>query len=95
MSIKTSIKTKIATLAVAALVATGGVAASTQAAHAGSDGALIGAGILGAVVLGAAIAASSPPAYSYGYGYQPHRYCDWRPQYNAFGQFMGHARVCH
>ena len=80
MSIKTSsIKTKIAT--------------PTQAARADSSGGLIGAGLLGAGGIGAAIAASSPPAYAY--GYQPYRHCAWQPQYNVFGQFMGHARVCY
>lgn len=86
-----SIKTKIATLAIAALAVTGGIAATTQEAAAGPKGALA-AGLIGAAVVGTAIAASSP---SYAYGYRPHRHCRWVNQYNAFGYYVGKARVCH
>lgn len=93
MSIKTSLKTKIATLAVAALAITGSIAASTQAAHAGPKGKMIGAGLLGAAVVGTAIAASTAPVYAH--GYPSHRHCALKPQYNVFGHFVGHARVCY
>lgn len=93
MPVKSSLKTKIAALAVAALAITGSIAASTQAAHAGPKGNMIGAGLLGAAVIGTAIAASSAPTYAH--GYPPHRHCAWQPQYNVFGQFVGHTRVCY
>jgi hypothetical protein len=89
-----SIKTKIATLAIATLAITGSIAASTQDAHAGPKGKAIAAGLLGAAVVGTAIAASTAPGYGYGYGYG-HRHCSWQPQYNVFGQWVGNARVCH
>jgi hypothetical protein len=90
MEIIMSIKTKIATLAIAALAITGSFAASTQDAHAGPKGKAIAAGLLGAAVVGTAIAASTASGYGYG-----HRNCYWQPQYNVFGQWVGNARVCN
>lgn len=88
-----SIKTKIATLAIAALAVTGGIAATTQEAAAGPKGGAIAAGLIGAAVVGTAIAASTSPSYAY--GYRPHRHCNWVNQYNSFGYYVGKARVCH
>lgn len=88
-----SIKTKIATLAVAALAITGGIAASTETAHAGPKGKAIAAGLVGAAIVGTTFAAMSQPHY--GYGYHPVRHCAWKPRFNMYGHFIGHARVCH
>ena len=92
-----SIKTKIAALAVAALVVTGGVAASTQTAFAGGGGGGggnpglgLGVGLATGLFVGSAIAASQPSYLGY-----PVRRCWWQPQYNVFHQYMGSARVCN
>jgi hypothetical protein len=85
-----SVKTKIATLAIAALAITGSIAASTQSAHAGPKGKLIAGGLVGAAIVGTTIAAASQPHY----GYYPTRRCYWKPHFNIFGQFDGHVRVC-
>ncbi len=82
-----SIKTKIATLAVAALALTG----SFAAANAGPKVNPVAAGLLGAAVIGTTIAVASQPQYAYGPGY---RRCFWKPHYNMFGQVDGHIRVC-
>jgi hypothetical protein len=60
-----SVKTKIATLAIAALAITGSIAASTQSAHAGPKGKAIAAGLVGAAIVGTTIAAASQPHYGY------------------------------
>ena len=88
-----SIKTKIAALAVAALVVTGGVAATTQSAFAGgggNPGPALGVGLATGLIVGTAIAASQQPVYGY-----PVRRCYWQPQYNVFGQYIGNSRVCN
>jgi hypothetical protein len=88
-----STKTKIAALAVAAIVATGGIAATTQEAHAGGGGGPnpvgvgIGLGLMTAAVVGTAVAASQPHYY-------PVRRCGWTPQYNVFGQYVGSIQTC-
>jgi hypothetical protein len=76
-----SIKTKFAAVAVAALVATGSIAATTTSAqaHGFHPGWAIGAGLLGAAVLGSAIAASQPYPY---YGYAR---CGYVRQFDAWG----------
>ena len=66
-----SIKTKIATLALAALAVTGSIASSTTQAEAKGLGWGVGAGLVGAAIVGSAIAASNPYPY---YGY---RQCGW------------------
>ena len=83
-----SIKTKIATLAVAAIALTGSIAA----ANAGPKVNPVAAGLFGAAVIGTTIAVASQPHYVYPHR---HRHCQWKPQYNVFGQFVGHVRVCH
>lgn len=85
-----SIKTKIATLAIAALVVTGSIAATTQSAHAGPKVNPVAAGLVGAAIVGTTIAAATQPSY----GYYPVRRCYWKPHFNIFGQFDGHVRVC-
>ena len=87
-----SIKTKIAALAVAALALTGGIAATTQEAHAGPNniGLGIGLGLATAAVVGTTIAASQQPYHVY-----PVRRCGWQPQYNMFHQYIGSVRVCN
>ena len=86
-----SFKTKIATLAIAALAVTGSIAASTQSAHAGHKGKALAAGLFGAAIVGTTIVAASQP----GYGYYPHRrHCFLQPQYNIFHQFVGYQKVC-
>ena len=83
-----SIKTKIAAIALAALVTTGGVAATTSQAQAGYKGAGIGLGIAAGVLAGAAIASNG---YGYGYGY---RRCGWVRQYDAYGYYIGRVNTC-
>jgi len=75
-----SIKTKFAAVAVAALVAIGGIASTTTSAeaHGFHPGWAIGAGLVGAAVVGSAIAASQP--YPYGYGR-----CGYVRQFDAWG----------
>ncbi len=91
-----SIKTKIAALALAALAVTGGIAATSQPAHAGHNniGLGIAAGVLGAAVVGSAIAAGPGyygDGYGYGYGY---RRCGWVRQFDAWGNYIGKVRTC-
>lgn len=61
-----SIKTKIAALAVAALTLTGGIAATTQEAHAGKFHHHHGVGIGVGLAAGALFAAAASNAYAYG-----------------------------
>jgi hypothetical protein len=83
-----SIKTKIATLAVAALALTG----SFAAANAGPKINPVAAGLFGAAVVGTAVVAATTPSYAY--GYQSYRRCGWQPRYNVFGQYIGSVKVC-
>ena len=88
-----SIKTKIAAFAVAALTLTGGVAASTQQAHAGKfyhhhHGVGIGVGL----AAGALFAAAASNAYANDYGY---RRCGWVRQFDAYGNYIGRVRSCY
>lgn len=87
-----SIKTKIAAIAIAALTVTGGIAATSDQAHAGPNniGLGIGLGLATAAVVGTAVAASQQPYYAY-----PVRRCGWVPQYNVFHQYVGSVRVCN
>jgi hypothetical protein len=82
-----SIKSKIATIAIAALAVTSlavGSASAKPKFHP-VTGALIGA-----AVVGTAIAASSAP-----YGYYPHRrHCWMEPRQNMFGQVY-YVKLCH
>lgn len=89
-----SSKTKIAAVAVAALVLTGGIAATTQEARAGHRGAGIGFGIAAGALFGAALASNAygGPVYGYGYGY---RRCGWVRQFDAYGNYIGRVRTCN
>ena len=92
-----SIKTKLAALAVAAVVATGAIATTTPANAGGGGwgpgpGVGLGVGLATGLVVGSAIAASQQPAYAVGY---PVRRCWWQPEYNVFHQYVGSAKVCN
>jgi len=83
-----SIKTKIATLAVAALAVTSLTITAADAKP--KINPVVGA-VVGTAIVAGTIAAATQPTYGYGYG--PRR-CFWKPHYNMFGQFDGHVRVC-
>ena len=85
-----SIKTKIATLAVAALAVTSLTITAADAKPKFNP--VVGA-VVGTAIVAGTIAAATQPSYGYGYGYGPRR-CYWKPQYNVFGQFVGNVRVC-
>ncbi|MGL4264679.1 MAG: hypothetical protein ACRCV5_19185 [Afipia sp.] len=88
-----SIKTKIAALAVAAVALTGGIAASTQEAHAGKFHHHHGVGIGVGLAAGALFAAAASNAYAgdyYGY-----RRCGWVRQFDAYGNYIGRVRSCY
>lgn len=88
-----SIKTKIAALAVAALTLTGGIAATTQEAHAGKFHHHHGLGIGVGLAAGALFAAAASNAYAddyYGY-----RRCGWVRQFDAYGNYIGRVRTCN
>ena len=81
-----SIKSKIAALALVALAVTGSLASPTKAeAHGFGLGWGLGAGLVGS-----AIAASND-----GYYYGGYRHCGWVRQFDAYGNYIGRARVCN
>ena len=51
----------------------------------------LGAAILGGAVVGAAVANSAPYGGYYADGY---RRCRWERQYDAYGFYVGTAKVC-
>jgi hypothetical protein len=86
-----SIKTKIAALAVAAVALTGGIAATTQEAHAGKFHHHHGIGV--GLAAGALFAAAASNAYANDYyGY---RRCGWVRQFDAYGNYIGRVRSCY
>jgi len=88
-----SIKTKIAAFAVAALTMTGGIAATTQQAHAGKFHHHHGVGIGVGLAAGALFAAAASGAYANDYyGY---RRCGWVRQFDAYGNYIGRVRSCY
>ena len=92
-----SIKTKLAALAVTAVIAVGAIASTTPAnagggGFQGNPGVGLGVGLATGLVVGGAIAASQQPAYAVGY---PVRRCWWEPQYNVFHQYVGSYRTCN
>jgi hypothetical protein len=89
-----STKSRIAALALATLAITGSIASTTRPAQAGGGGGSglgwgIGAGLVGAAIVGSAIAASSD-----GYYYGGYRRCGWVRQFDAYGNYIGRARIC-
>ena len=88
-----SIKNRIAAFALAALATTGAIASTTTQAEAkGFHGGWgFGAGLVGAAIIGSAIAASND-GYYYDGGY---RQCGWVRQFDAYGNYVGRARVCN
>ena len=88
-----SIKTRIAALAVAAVASTGGIAATTQEAHAGKFHHHHGVGIGVGLAAGALFAAAASNAYANDYyGY---RRCGWVRQFDAYGNYIGRVRSCY
>ena len=85
-----SIKTKFAAIALAALAVTGTIATTTTQAEAKNLGWKIGAGLVGAAIVGSAIAASND-----GYYYDGYRRCDFVPQYDVYGNYIGRVRTCN
>ena len=79
-------KTKIVA-AVTALTLAAAIAVPTSEAQARGWG--IAAGIVGGAIVGAAIANSAAPAYYNGY-YR----CHFVRQYDAYGYYIGTAKVC-
>lgn len=89
-----SVKTKIASLAIAALVLTGGIAATPQQAEAGYKGVGIGVGVAAGALFGAALASNAyggPVYVQDGYAY---RRCGWVRQFDAYGNYIGRVRTC-
>jgi hypothetical protein len=89
-----SIKSKLAALAVTAVVAVGAIASTTPANAGGGGwgpGPAVGVGLATGLIVGSAIAASQQPAYV---GY-PVRRCYWQPEYNVFHQYVGSYKVCN
>jgi hypothetical protein len=85
-----STKTKIAALALAALVGSGCMISTTQQAEAHGLGWGFGAGLVGAAIVGSAIAASND-----GYYYNGYPRCGFVRQFDAFGNYIGRVRVCN
>jgi hypothetical protein len=85
-----TIKSKIAT-AVAVATLAGSLAIPTSQAQA-RGGWGIGAAILGGAVVGAAVANSAP--YGGYYVVDGYRRCGFERQYDAYGFYIGTAKVC-
>jgi hypothetical protein len=86
-----SIKTRVAAVAIAALTATAGIAATTQQAEAGHRGVGLGIGLAAGALVGAAIASNAYAAPVYGYGY---RRCGYVRQFDVYGNYIGRVRTC-
>jgi hypothetical protein len=84
-----TLKSKIAG-ALAALTLVAALAVPASEAQAKPKFGRIAAGLIGAaVVTGAVAAATADPWYRDDY-----RRCFWQPQYDVFGNFLGHTRYC-
>jgi len=84
-------KTKIAAVALSALVLAGSLAIGATEAQAKGGKKAFAIGLGAAALVGAAAAATYDyPAY-YGYGY---RRCHWEPRFNYYGDVIGRVRVC-
>jgi hypothetical protein len=86
---ETAMKTKFAAIALGALTLASAFTMTSTQAQAGNYGKYVAYGIAGAVVLGAI--ASQAHAYP---TYAKTKHCQWVPQYNAYGYFIGNAKVC-
>jgi hypothetical protein len=84
-----TIKSKIAG-ALAVLTLAGSLAIPTSSAQA-RNGWAFGAAVLGGAVVGATIASGAPYGGYYVDGY---RRCRWERQYDAYGFYVGTAKVC-
>jgi hypothetical protein len=86
MTAKTTFAAALTALTIAATLALPSNAAQAR----GGLGVGIAAGLLGAAVVGAAVAnANAQPVYVDGY-----RRCHFVRQYDAYGYYIGNARVC-
>ena len=84
-------KTKIAAVALALTTLAGGMAATTNEAHAGKKGKYFAIGVASGFAIGALAAhAHSGPVYVY----RHHKRCRWVDQFDAWGNYMGTTRVC-
>jgi hypothetical protein len=88
-----SITTKIAAVALAAVTLGAATFATTDHAEAKKWGwgPGIGLGLATGALIGAGLAANSYYGPSYVYAGP---YCKWVPQYDAWGNYMGKAKVC-
>jgi hypothetical protein len=84
-----TIKSKIAAV-LAVVTLAGSLAIPTSSAQAG-NGWGIGAAVLGGMVVGAAVANGAPYGGTYVEGY---RRCRFERQYDAYGFYIGTAKVC-
>lgn len=85
-----TIRSKIAAVAIAAVTLTGAFAATSQEAHASK----FGVGLAVGIGAGALIASGAYAGGHYGY-YEPAYRCHWVKRYDAYGYYIGKARVCH
>ena len=86
-------KTKIAA-ALTALTLAATLAIPSTEAQAGKFGTGLAVGLIGGAMIGAAAAHGAYAAPGY-YGYGPvYRRCRWVRQYDAYGFYVGTARVC-
>jgi hypothetical protein len=92
---KTMTKT-FATLAIAATLAVGTIAATPKAAEARCWGCAVGAGVLAGAVIGTAIANSGPAYGYYGYGpvYGPPCYFTTQRYFDGWSWRIRRVRVC-
>jgi hypothetical protein len=85
-----NIKSKIAgALAILTLATSLAIPTSSAQARGGWG---IGAAIVGGAIVGAAVANNA--AYGGYYYYDGYRRCRWERQYDAYGFYVGTARVC-
>jgi hypothetical protein len=86
---KAMLKTRIVAASLALAMGTVLLAGATEAQARPGWGAGLGIGLAAGALLGVAAASSYAPAYVV-----PAYRCYWQPRYNAFGAYVGSARVC-
>ena len=84
-----SIKSKV-TVALAALTLATSLTIPTSGAQAHGRGWGFGAALVGGAIVGGAIASEA----AYGSYVEGYRRCRWERQYDAYGFYVGTARVC-